>query len=30
MGAAVALSFFPLLASLIVIGGRFLLRGVQE
>ncbi|MHB1135027.1 MAG: carbohydrate ABC transporter permease [Chloroflexota bacterium] len=30
MGAAVALSFFPLLASLIVIGGRFMLRGVQE
>ncbi|MCL5110560.1 MAG: sugar ABC transporter permease [Chloroflexi bacterium] len=30
LGAAVALSFFPLLASLIVIGGRFLLRGVEE
>jgi multiple sugar transport system permease protein len=30
MGAAVALSFFPLLASLIVLGGRVLLRGVEE
>lgn len=30
MGAAVALSFFPLLASLIVVGGRVMLRGVQE
>ena len=30
LGAAVALSFFPLLASLIVIGGRVLLRGAEE
>lgn len=30
MGAAIALSFFPLLASLIVIAGRYLLRGVRE
>ncbi len=30
LGAAVALSFFPLLASLIVLGGRALLRGVEE
>ena len=30
LGAAVALSFFPLLASLIVLGGRVLLRGAEE
>ena len=30
LGAAVALSFFPLLASLIVLGGRELLRGAEE
>jgi multiple sugar transport system permease protein len=30
LGAAVALSFFPLLASLIVLGGQFLLRGTEE
>ena len=30
LGAAVALSFFPLLASLIVLGGRELLRGTEE
>ncbi|HEX9015598.1 MAG TPA: sugar ABC transporter permease [Chloroflexota bacterium] len=29
MGAAVALSFFPLLASLIVLAGRFMLRGAE-
>ena len=29
LGAAVALSFFPLLASLIVLGGRVLLRGAE-
>lgn len=30
LGAVVALSFFPLLASLIVLGGRVLLRGTEE
>jgi multiple sugar transport system permease protein len=29
MGAAVALSFFPLMASLIVLAGRFMLRGAE-
>ncbi len=29
LGAAVALSFFPLLASLIVLAGRFMLRGAE-
>ena len=29
MGAAVALSFFPLLASLILLAGRFMLRGAE-
>ncbi len=29
LGAAVALSFFPLMASLIVLAGRFMLRGAE-